>query len=96
MYSDRDSNLISDLRTKYGEESIRSIRKWEITVRKMADYRNHRRFMLRCMKASITPVSCKLKSPLKTKKSYNIIHKAEKQLLYEQVRNINNILESPQ
>ena len=60
----------------------------------MADYRNHRRFMLRCIKASITPVSCKLKNPLKTKKSYNIIHKAEKQLLYERVRNINNILES--
>ena len=39
-------------------------------------------------------VSCKLKNLLKTKKSYNIIHKAEKQLLYEWVRNINNILES--
>ena len=50
--------------------------------------------MLRCIKASITPVSCKLKNPLKTKKSYNIIHKAEKQLLYEQVRNINIIQES--
>ena len=83
MYTDKDSNLISDLRTKYGEESVSSIRKWEITVKKMADYRNHRRFMLRCIKASITPVSCKLKNPLKTSNSYNIIHKAEKQLLYE-------------
>ena len=60
----------------------------------MVDYRNHRRFMLRCIKASITPVSCKLKNCLKTKKSYNIIHKAEKQLLYERVRHISNILES--
>ena len=94
MYTDKDSNLISDLRTKYGEESVRSIRKWEITIKKMADYRNHKRAMLRCIKASITPVSCKLKNPLKTKKSYNIIHKAEKQLLYEWVRNINNTLES--
>ena len=94
MYTDKDSNLISDLRTKYGEEGVRSIRKWEITIKKMADYRNHRRFMLRCIKASITPVSCKLKNPLKTKKSYNIIHKVEKQLLYERVRNINNTLES--
>ena len=75
MYTDKDSNLISDLKTKYGEESVRSIRKWEITIKKMADYRNHRRFMLRCIKASLTPVSCKLKNPLKTKKSYNIIHK---------------------
>ena len=50
--------------------------------------------MLKCIKASITPVSCKLKNPLsyKSKKSYQIIHKAEKQLLYECIRNINNIL----
>ena len=94
MYTDKDSNLICDLRTKYGEESVRTIRKWEITIKKMADYRNHRRFTLRCIKASITPVSCKLKNPLKTKESYNIIHKVEKHLLYEQVRNINNTLES--
>ena len=94
MYTDKDSNLISDLRTKYGEESVRSFRKWEIIVKKMADYRNHRRFTLKCIKASITPVSCKLKNPLsyKSTRSYQIIHKAEKQLLYECIRNINSIL----
>ena len=94
MYTDKDSNLISDIRTKYGQESVSSIRKWEVTVKKMADFRNHRRFMLRCIKASITPVNCKLKKPLKTRKSYNIIQKAEKQLLYECIRNINNTLET--
>ena len=57
------------------------------------DYRNHRRFTLKCIKASITPVSCKLKNPLQSKKSYDIIHKAEIQLLYECIRNINNTLE---
>ena len=93
MYTDKDSNLISDLRTKYGEDSFRTFRKWEI-IKKMADYRNHRRFTLKCIKASITPVSCKLKNPLsyKSRKSYEIIHKTEKQLLYEWIRNINNIL----
>ena len=60
MYTDKDSNLISDLRNKYGENSVRNFRKWEIITKKMADYRNHRRFMLKCIKASITPVSCKL------------------------------------
>ena len=81
MYTNKDSNVISDLRNKYGEESVKSIRKWEIIVKKMADYRNHRRFMLRCIKASITPVSCKLKNPLKSKKSYDIIHKAGKTII---------------
>ena len=95
MYTDKDSNLRSDLETKYGEGSVNPIRKWEITVKKMVDYRNNRRFMLRCIKASITTVSCKLKNPLssKSRKSYQIINKAEKQLLYEQIRNINYILE---
>ena len=50
--------------------------------------------MLKCIKVSITPVSCKLKNPFKSRKSYNIIHKVEKQLLYERIRNINNTLET--
>ena len=77
MDKDKDSDLISDLRTKYGDESVRTFRKWEITVKKIADFRNHRRFTLKCIKASITPVSCKLKNPLKTRKSYNIIQTVE-------------------
>ena len=50
--------------------------------------------MFRCLKASITPVSCKLKAPpsFRSNKSYQIIHKAEKQLLYKCIRNINGIL----
>ena len=56
----------------------------------MADNRNHR-FTLRCIKAGITPVNSKIKKPFRNKsiKSYKIIHKAEKQLLYERIRNIN-------
>ena len=64
MYTNKDSNLISYLRTKYGEECVRLLRKWEITIVKMADNRNHKRVTLKCIKASITPVSCKLTNPL--------------------------------
>ena len=63
MYQNKDSNLISDLRDKYGENSVSLIRKWENTTKEMADYRNHRRFTLKSIKASITPVNCKLKAP---------------------------------
>ena len=49
--------------------------------------------MLKCIKASITPVNCELKNPLKTRKCYDIIHNAEKQLLYERIRNFNNTLD---
>ena len=50
--------------------------------------------MLKCIKASIIPVNCKLKNPLKCRKSYNIIQRAGKQLLYERIRNINSTLEA--
>ena len=65
-----------------------------LAFKKMADDRNHRRFTLKCIKAGITPVSCKIKDTLRNNsiRSYNIIHKAEKQLLYERIKNINNIL----
>ena len=58
----------------------------------MVDYRNHRRFRLRCIKGGFTPLSCRIRNLLKTGKSHKIIHKAEKQLLYKRYRNLNNIL----
>ena len=92
MDSNKVSNLFSYLKDKYGEDSVRLLRMWEFTVKKMMDNRNHRRFTLRCIKTDITPVSCKIRNPLKTFKSYQIIHKAEKHLLYERIRNINHLL----
>ena len=75
-------------------ESVGLVRKWENIIKKMADFRNHRHFTLRCIKVRLTPVSCKFKKTLlfKTNRSYQIIHKAERQL-YDRVRSINFILE---
>ena len=92
MNTNKVSNLFSYLRNKYGGESVRLLRNWEIVVKKMVEYTNHRRFTLRCIKVGNTPVSCKLKNPINSRKSYHIIHKAEKQLFYKTVRNINKIL----
>ena len=49
----------------------------------------------KCIKVRITPVSCNIKNPLqfKTARSYQIIHKSERQLLYDRVRNINRVLD---
>ena len=93
MDTNKDSNIFKYLKDKYGEESVGLVRKWENTIKKMADYRNHRCCTLRCIKVRITAVSCKLKIPLqfKTNKSYQMIHKAERQLLYDRVRSINVI-----
>ena len=63
-----DLNLFSYKKNKYGEESVRILRFWEITVKKMVDHRKHSRFTLRCIKAGITPVNCRTRNPLKEDK----------------------------
>ena len=92
MDTNKVSNLFSYLQDKYGQDSVRLLRFWEFTFKKMTDHKNRRRFTLRCIKVGITPVSLRIRNPLKTGQIYEIIHKVERQLLYERVRNINNIL----
>ena len=58
----------------------------------MANFKNHRRFTLRCISSNIIPVSVQLKSNIKTPKGRYIIRKAEKALLNERVRSINNTI----
>ena len=55
----------------------------------MTNYRNHRRFIIKCLK----PVSVRLKDNVPTARGLQIIIKAEKQLLNESIRLIYNMLE---
>ena len=59
----------------------------------MSDFRNHQRFTIKCLKNDIVPVSVRLKTNIKTAKGLEIIKRAEKQLLNECVKSINNQLE---
>ena len=63
------------------------------TEKKMANYKNHRRFSIKCLKREIIPVSIKLKTSIHTRKASEIIRRAEKQLLNEFIRSINNMIE---
>ena len=58
----------------------------------MADFQNHRRFTLRCLSEKVTPVSINLKSQIQTPKGFQIIKRAERALLNERVRMINNTI----
>ena len=68
------------------------LRKWEQLEKKIADFKNHRRFTLRCISQKITPNSLKLKSNIKTSKGKRILERAERQLANECVRSINNTI----
>ena len=56
----------------------------------MADFSNYRRFSLRCLSKGLKPVSVRLKSNIQTPKRRQIIQKAERALLNERIRSINN------
>ena len=59
----------------------------------MANFQNHRRFSLRCLKRGVIPVSIRLKTNIKTIRGLEIIRKTERKLLNECIRSINNSLE---
>ena len=60
---------------------------------KISKFKNHQRFSLRCLDKGLVPVSLRLKNLIRTQKGEDIIHKAEKQLLNEGIRNISYTLE---
>ena len=69
------------------------MQQWENLEKKMPNYRNHQRFTIKCLKKEVIPDSIRLKTNIKTSKGFQIIRRAEKQLLNEHIRSINNTLE---
>ena len=61
---------------------------------KESNYKNHRRFTLRCISKGIIPASVRLKSTSnsRSRRAREIIYRAEKQLLLDRVKCINGIL----
>ncbi|KAI8487847.1 hypothetical protein Bbelb_342950 [Branchiostoma belcheri] len=83
------SNLHRRILDHYGKFCLSSVRDLEKTSRKIADFRNHLRFSLRCLKVSITPTSLRLKTSIRGFNANKIIFNAERKLLNERVRQIN-------
>ena len=83
------SNLHRRILDQYGKFCLNSVRDLESTSRKIADFRNHLRFSLRCLKVSVTPVSLRLKTPMRSFNANRIIFNAERKLLNERMRQIN-------
>ena len=90
MYKNRTRNIHAYILSEYGKENVRIFQQLEKLENKMADFQNHRRFPLRCLSKDIIPVSVRFKSNIKTAKGNYIIRKAERALLNERVRSINN------
>ena len=85
--------LVKILEQEYGKNAITTYRKWEKFEGKVSDFKNHQRFLLRCLDKGLVPVSLKLKNHIRTQRGKAIIEKAEKQLLNERVKSINYKIE---
>ena len=77
---------------KHGKVPLHLVWEWKSLLIKDSDYANHHRFTLRCLSKNLVLVSVKLRSTIKTRRAKQIIHKAERQLLEDRVKVINNIL----
>ena len=86
-------NLIHVLEQEYGKTSIGIFRNWEKMEGKVSNFKNHRRFSLRCLSQGVTPVSLRLKNLTRTQRGEGIIKRAERQLLNKRIRNINYKIE---
>ena len=79
-------NLFTNIRTKYGQDTVKDIRRTEALEKKLARNRNHLVFSLRCKEEGLTPASLNLKCPIRTQKAQDIISKAKRGLLCERIR----------
>ena len=79
-------NFFKNLRTNYGLETIKIVRKAENTTRQLARHRNHLVFNLRCKGECVIPPSLRLKCPINSDKARNIVEKARKNRLRERIR----------
>ncbi|XP_072030440.1 uncharacterized protein [Amphiura filiformis] len=87
-------NLFTEVRNRYGQHAVKSIRDLESTERKLVRHRQHLTFTHRCKDNGVTPSSLKIRCPINTEKARNIIRKAEKELIGERIRVVNNKIKS--
>ncbi len=85
-------NLFNDVRRLYGQSTVKKIRDLENVNKKISRYTNYLTFTHRCKDLNLTPVSLKLKCPIRTNNAKKIIEKAEKELVRERIRVISNKL----
>ncbi len=78
-------NIHKFIRNKYGKESLKQVRIYERMARKVADFRNHLRFHLMCLKEDCMLRSIRLSSNVTGHRADKILRCAEHKLLNERI-----------
>ena len=88
-YFTSQMNLFKNLRTNYGQGTIKIVRKAENTTCQIARHRNHLVFNLRCKGECVIPPSLRLKCPINSDKARNIVERTRKNFLPETIDSAN-------
>ena len=86
-------NLFNNLSHRYGQICIEEVRSWEGKEHKLARYKCHLHFNLRCLSENIVPKGVKLKlKQFQSKTEKEILCKTHRSIINCRVRHCNNII----
>ena len=88
-------NLFNNLNQRYGQSYIKEVRSWEGKEHKLAKYKCHLHFNLRCLSQNIVPKGVKLNiKQFSTFQERKIICKTHRSILNSYVRQCNKIIDN--
>ena len=88
-------NLFNNLNQRYGQSYIKEVRSWEGKEHKLAKYKCHLHFNLRCLSQHIVPKGVKLNiKQFSTFQERKIICKTHRSILNSRVRQCNKIIDN--
>ena len=86
-------NLFNNLSHRYGQSCIKEVRSWEGKEHKLARYKCHLHFNLRCLSENIVPKGVKLNlKQFQSKTEKEILCKTHRSIINCRVRHCNNII----
>ncbi|XP_065326070.1 uncharacterized protein LOC135932513 [Pelmatolapia mariae] len=89
-------NLHRHIAVHFGRNTLQLVREYERESRKLADYRNHLRFNLRCRQSRVVPKSLRLGSTVRGHRADLILRRAQNQLLSERIRQVHFTIDALQ
>ena len=86
VISTQSGSLKSYLRTTYGANTQRRVNDFGKELQRVARYKNHHHFYVRCNKSDLVPQSLRIKSPVNTDRAQLAAEKATKVFLQERIK----------
>ena len=94
--SQSNNSIFKEIKNEFGQRALKLSREYERKTFKLATYRNHLTFAVKCKVNGVTPKGLRLKCGIRNRKTKEILQKAERQILREHTRQTKGINDSLQ